>query len=301
MTGIRPRNFRPGDIAEYFAIWGMSSIAQVIPVPRQEDYGIDLSCGLTRISKNDLIVENVFGIQVKNYKKNIRIKYGGIDKDRKWKKYEIEWLLFKPHHPFLILIADMDAKKIDLFTTSPMWHVRWHTGYPYPYQINLIPYKTGDTTKKIKNDIEEKTKLNKLDYGDCKIWNVNLGDPIISLYVDDFLNKNKQEEIYKILKFWIEFDQRNVTHQLLNIPYCEKYNAWETNLKPKYNNLVPKVFGSTSLDGSIDNILKMLKTMKPMIDTLSFQLKLQQNKDNKVVKEFYSLLNDALNYYGSVK
>ena len=62
------------------------------------------------------------------------------------------------------------------------------------------------------------------------------------------------------------------------------------------NNLVPKVFGSTSLDDSIDNILKMLKTMKPMIDTLSFQLKLQQNKDNKVVKEFYSSSFAPLNW-----
>ena len=170
MSGVRPLNFRSGDRAEYFAIWGLSSIAQVIPVPRQEDYGIDIFCGLTKIDKNELMIEDVFGVQVKKMQKDLKIIYGGKNKKKEWKKYEIEWLLFKQNYPLIIIVADLANQKLDIFSTSRMWYVRWQIGYAY--QINLIPYVDFDISKEPNSKLKKEDEFK--DFGDRNIWNVPL-------------------------------------------------------------------------------------------------------------------------------
>jgi len=65
MSGRRPRSFREGDRAEYLVKYLLLTFAQVVLVPRQEDYGVDLLCALTTRDSKSLFVEDIFGIQVK--------------------------------------------------------------------------------------------------------------------------------------------------------------------------------------------------------------------------------------------
>jgi hypothetical protein len=290
MSGIRPLNFRAADRAEYFALWGLSSIAQVIPVPRQEDYGIDLFYGLTRMDKDELIIEDVFGVQVKKMQENLKIAYGGKNRRNEWKKREIEWLLFKQNYPLIILVADTDGQKLDIFSTSRMWYVRWQIGYAY--QINLIPYANFDISHKPDKKLDREDHLKA--FGDRNIWSVPLGKPIISINLDNLMNEHKMKELYNIFKKWIDLDQENVTYQLLNIPFYQNYIEWETNVMPDFNKKRSKVFGSTKPSQAIDNIFRMIKSMMPMIDALQFQLHLSKDDDSKIVNEFYRFLNKII-------
>lgn len=66
MVGRRSSGLHEGDRSEYLATFMLSSVAAVTPIPRQEDYGLDLICSLTRREANSLFVEQGFGVQVKS-------------------------------------------------------------------------------------------------------------------------------------------------------------------------------------------------------------------------------------------
>jgi len=66
MPGAQPRGIHEGTRAEYLTVLALSAYAQVVPVPRQEDYGTDFFAALTRRDARSLFVEDVFGVQVKN-------------------------------------------------------------------------------------------------------------------------------------------------------------------------------------------------------------------------------------------
>ena len=62
-SGRRFAAFHEGDRSEYLATFVLSSFAAVSPVPRQEYYGLDLICSLTRREEDgSLYVEQGFGV-----------------------------------------------------------------------------------------------------------------------------------------------------------------------------------------------------------------------------------------------
>jgi len=196
MSGRRPRGFRDGDRAEYLVKYVLSTFAQVVSVPRQEDYGVDLLCALTRRDSKSLFVEDTFGVQVKKRAKNgIDITYGGHNKQGEWKKYEIEWLLFGPSHPLLIGLVDMRQCRVDLYSTSNMWHVRWMAGCPF--KVNLLPdVQLVDP----KPTLDPSTKSAQGNRGDCKSWDVPLGPPIISLSAAEYLDDTTINQIHSTFR-----------------------------------------------------------------------------------------------------
>jgi len=62
----RPRNTRIGDEAEYLTQFFLSRIAQAIPVPRQEDFGIDYHGALLIPTPTSLLHGPPFQTQVKS-------------------------------------------------------------------------------------------------------------------------------------------------------------------------------------------------------------------------------------------
>ncbi len=283
MSGLRPRGFHEGDRAEYLAKYVLSTFAQVVPVPRQEDYGVDLLCALTRRDSKSLFVEDTFGVQIKTRAKDgIDITYGGHNKKGEWKDYEIRWLLFGPSHPLLIGLVDMRQCRVDLYSTSNMWHVRWMAGCPF--KVNLLPdVQLVDP----KPTLDPSTKSAQGNRGDCKSWDVPLGPPIISLSAAEYLDDTTINRIYSTFKTWLSLDRRNVTHQKLNIPFREGFKSWSLNEEPKQQEHEEGMFGNP---GQGMNVAEILKTISPMICALEYNFGLQNNKSKVCLNGIIDLL-----------
>lgn len=286
MSGRRPRGFHGGDRAEYLAKYVLSTFAQVVPVPRQEDYGVDLLCALTTRDSKSLFVEDTFGVQVKKRAKNgIDITYGGHNKKGEWKKYEIEWLLFGPSHPLLIGLVDIRQCRVDLYSTSNMWYVRWMAGYPF--KVKLRSGMSGDQLVDPKAALDPSAESAQGDHGDCKIWDVPLGPPIISLSAADYLDDTTINQIYSTFKTWLSLDRRNVTYQKLDIPFRERFKSWSLNKEPQQQEHEARMFGNP---GQGMNVADILRTISPMICALEYNFELQQNKDKVYLNGILDLL-----------
>lgn len=287
MPGRRLSDVRPGDRAEYMAIYILSSFAQVVPVPRQEDYGLDFFCALTREENHSLFVEDVFGVQAKKHTKGkkIEIIYGGKDKKKIWKKHEIKWLLFGPYFPLLIALVDIDNNILSLYSTANMWKARWMAGHPY--QVKLIP-QTTSRQQNLSITNQSPTKLPKGNAGDCKVWEIPLGPPIATLPVKYCNDTNKVKDIYSALKCWLELDQQNVVHQKLGVPACNRFMSWMPNQIPDKSKVESGLFGHPRKGMNVNGILNIIS---PMIQALAYNYKLQNNKkDLKSLKGILGLL-----------
>jgi hypothetical protein len=139
--------FRQGDRSEYLALYMLSALGLAVPVPRQEDVGIDFHCNLARQDGEAITYFAPYNVQVKSASVK-RLEYGGHSKKKKkdkppeWKGYEIQWILSQ-ETPYFIAIVDKDKAKLRLFSTATRWFAV-HNPKP-PYELVFRPYvPTGD-------------------------------------------------------------------------------------------------------------------------------------------------------------
>lgn len=115
--------FRQGDRSEYLALYILSALGIVVPVPRQEDIGADFYCSLAESRGSRLTFHSPCLVQTKS--RSIKeITYGGIDEKRRWKHEEVDWL-FNQELPLLIGIVDKEKLLLDLYATSNIWGARY--------------------------------------------------------------------------------------------------------------------------------------------------------------------------------
>jgi len=163
--------------------------------------------------------------------------------------------------------------------------VRWMAGYPF--KVKLRSGMPGDQLVDPKAALDPSAKSAQGDRGDCKIWNVPLGPPIISLSAADYLGGTTINQIYSTFKTWISLDRRNVTYQQLNIPAREKFKSWSPNEKPQQQGHETIVFGNRGQDMNVANILR---TISPMICALEYNYELQENRDKLHLNGILDLL-----------
>jgi len=278
MPGTRPAGFHEGDRAEYLTTFVLSSIAAVIPVPRQEDYGIDHLCALTQRAEQSLYVKKAFGVQVKAASVR-KLCYGGFgkkgNKKGKWRSWEVEWL-YKQDYPMFIASVDNKTWQLKLYSTIRMWWVRWMRGRPC--QVNLIPDQESFSGP----PEDEPYSYQELDvsddgYGDGREWEVPLGRPVIDVKVSDLESKEVRDQLYQCLDRWISLDRRNITHHQLGIPCSFQFAHWEPNEIPEDSNIRPIPFSNPVED---QNIKKILSAITPGIMGLMYNFRRQNQHDH---------------------
>ena len=113
---------------EYLARYIVSRFAFISESNVSDDYGIDFYCGLAKESSNG---ENI------HYEKPflLQIKTKTIKKHNKYKKPDIELIhkhqvntLYNLEVPFFIGFLDLETKRLDIHSTSMMWHTYLITG-----------------------------------------------------------------------------------------------------------------------------------------------------------------------------
>ena len=229
MTGLLLSYPLEGHRNEAFAEYVLSSIATVVRVPRQVDFGFDLLCTLTSYYDKALYAGKSFGIQVKPYSGKT-VTYGALHKRNgkyKWKEYEIDWL-FKQDQPLFLGIVDLKNQALSLYSTHRMWWV--YNEFGKPGKIILVPdvQPSGD----IGTSWFKRTKLPTLDggkvAGDGYSYKVPLGEPVVQIDIKQLENEDQQSrsEITESVKYAIELNNRNIMNCHGNIPITEDRNAW---------------------------------------------------------------------------
>ncbi len=133
-------SFRQGDRSEYLALYVLSALGLAVPVPRQEDVGIDFHCNLAKQDGQIITYFAPYNVQVKSSSVKT-IKYGGFAKQRKgkqreWQWSEIQWLLSQ-ETPFFIAVVNKSKAQVELFSTATRWFAV-HNMQP-PFEVVFRP------------------------------------------------------------------------------------------------------------------------------------------------------------------
>ena len=219
------KNTRKGAYAEYFAIYIFSVLGFTTPVPRQEDYGVDLFCSLNHNKKNQTFVGDAYAVQVKSSYSDIT--YGITHKGRASKE-QIDFL-FNLEIPFFISIVDLNNQTISLYSTSPYRFVKKEhpdcsaIRFKFEQSIGNSTIHTDYTRRKIRNPTNIK--------GDGYKYTVNLQHPIVSIQAEDIQDVNQVYHFREILRTYVRLEQKNIVFDDLHWPHFHWPHKFTTNDK----------------------------------------------------------------------
>jgi hypothetical protein len=224
----RHATFRQGDRAEYLAQYILSAFAIAVPVPRQEDVGVDFHCSLLVRDGHNLRPTLPFNIQIKKSGEDVLkngVRFGGLTPAGDWRRHEIEQLC-QTDVPFLIGLVNLETQTLDIFSTITRYFVlaNWQGTGP-PREIALIPYEPkgeGHLNAGVQEDLEAKPGIPQ------KLWTLPLGQPIVSIPIDDSENVEKCEIIKIILAPFISMDQENWVRFKIGLGYFN----WPLIMRP---------------------------------------------------------------------
>lgn len=273
MPGLQWRPFWEGNRAELFATYILSSVAAVVPVPRPVDYGLDLLCTLTCRDGDALYAGKAFGVQVKSAN-DPRASYGGLSKTGHWKEYELNWL-FGQDQPILLCVADLQAWRLRLYSTSRMWWVRWMKGRPG--EIVLVPdLSLDDFQDQTEKDRYVRTPLEAsvlgAACGDGYSYQVPLGAPIVDIFLKEQETQDYRDQLRECLNRWVGLDYRNIRHQQSGIPYSVEWADWESNAPPSSSARIWHYWNP----GIDKNIAEILGSIAPAITSMLLNLDAQK-------------------------
>ncbi len=215
----RLSSFRRGDRAEYLAQYILSALAITVPVPRQEDVGVDFHCSLLRREGDNLRPTLPFNIQIKSAGRDVLgngIRFGGVTEAGTWRRHEIE-LLCQTDTPFLIGLVDLNKQALDIFSTITRYFVlsNWQ-GTGIPREVALIPYDPvgeGHLGAGAQTELDAKPDMPQ------RVWSLPLGQPIVSISIEESENEHRCEEIKMILDPYLRMDQENAVCFRIGLGY----------------------------------------------------------------------------------
>jgi len=210
MSGKRLYNFREGDRSEYLAVFGLSRIAFVTPVPRQEDFGVvDLRCVLARKENNSVFPNNAFNVQVKSNLDTIRLD-----------ENQIRWITTMMNCPFFICLVDKKKQRLKIYSCTRIWLALFLRMTPKEIKLHLdedgpeCHYKFSQPDP---NDIDGE-------------FDVYLGLPILDLKINQL--ENDPNIAFGILDSWIRLDIGNICRMRIGRCAVRHYSKWQSNIIP---------------------------------------------------------------------
>lgn len=176
MPGRRHKMDSTGARYQDFAKAVLGSLAAVVEVPREHDFGIDLFCQLLKPAGSATqTTTHLFSVQVKGGQE--RLCYGGL-KSSEWKEYEFTWLKSLAT-PLYLAVVDEKFRYVNLFSLLPLWWIFWQTA-PHPFHVD---FKTGNpkrTLARWQKPTYVSARTSQL-FGDRRNWTVPLGPPFLRL------------------------------------------------------------------------------------------------------------------------
>lgn len=215
----RLNTVRSGDQGEYVAAHLLSQICSVVPVPRQEDHGVDFHCAILEKDGSLLLQGESFDVQIKRLDAgSVVIDAGGSPK----KRYQVVWHLGGRPNPFLLGLVNRAQSALELYSTSNLWEVRWDG---IPLRLQLVPGGKREVTFEGPQ-------------GARSCARVALGAPVVRLAYRVQENAvalpgpDELEQARNALRAWTRLDDWNRVMARWNVPVCFDFESWEANSQP---------------------------------------------------------------------
>lgn len=200
MAGSIAANLHEGSRSEYLAQFVFSSFGTAIPVPHQEDSGLDIYCTLLERVGQRAWPRAYYSVQVKSTMEPW--VFGSPE--------SVRWLIEHPLPIFLCIVQKPEAR-ILVYHTTPrfaVWALPTH-----PNRLELIP--------------GTETKAHTVDWvtGDT----FKLQAPILNFTIQEVLDRDFRVHVADVLKFWIDYDVENLFRIKSGIHHCRVPGDYETN------------------------------------------------------------------------
>ena len=254
MSGTRPRNPHIGDRAEYLGTFLLSWVAQAVPVPRQEDYGIDFRGGLLWDDGQRMVIGRSFSVQFKSNRNTLFEPVGALTTrhgKQEWHEEHVRWLLGRtpfPVDPTPLFFGHVDVPgtSVTLYSPAPMWNARW---LGFPTEIEFDPTRWPPLA-----DIEfNRLPFELIAITDCYPKGfpspvpglqqrvvVPIGGPVARISAADAAApdaEDRRRAVVRTLDEWIRLDTLNRLAATLEVPVCFWHAGWEENAAPKHEHL----------------------------------------------------------------
>ena len=202
MTGSLAIGFHEGSRSEYLAQFVFSSFGTAIPVPHQEDTGIDLYCTLLEPEGKRAWPRAYYSVQVKS----------AMDPWFFDNPESVRWIIEHPLPIFLCIVQKSEAR-ILVYPTTPRfaaWILPIHKKH-----LTLIP--------------GTKTKAQTVEGGWTEGDSFDLTAPILNFTIQEALNPDYRMQVTKVLKYWIDYDVENLFRIKSGIHHFRVPYQYETN------------------------------------------------------------------------
>jgi hypothetical protein len=201
MVGSIAANLHEGSRSEYLAQFVFSSFGTAIPVPHQEDSGLDIYCTLLERDGQRAWPHAYYSVQVKST----------MDPWVFSSPESVRWIIEHPLPIFLCIVQKPEAI-IRIYHTSPRF-AAWSLPIQRWSRLELIP---GTETK-----------------GHTIEWRMGdtfkLEAPILEFTIQQVLDRDFRAQVAKVLKFWIDFDVENLFRIKSGIYFFWAPHEYETN------------------------------------------------------------------------
>jgi len=200
MVGSIAPNLHEGSRSEYLAQFVFSSFGTAIPVPHQEDSGIDIYCTLLERDGQRAWPRAYYCLQVKS----------NISPWRFEGSKSVQWIIEHPLPIFLCIVQKSDARML-VYHTAPRFAL-WALP-DQPTRLELIP--------------GTETKANTVDWMTGETF--HLRAPILNFTIQEALNSGFRDRVAEVLKFWIDYDVQNLARIRTGIQYFWVPADYQTN------------------------------------------------------------------------
>ncbi len=181
MPGAIAPNLHEGSRSEYLAQYVFAAWGTVVPVPHQEDSGLDLYCNLVERVGQRAWAKSPYTVQVKS-----NMKPWVFDKPE-----SVRWLIEHPL-PLFLCVVDKSEARVRVYQTTPRFYI-WSRAR-LPARLLLTP-----TT-------EMKGVPPKWSDGE----NFSLSAPILDFTLQQYLDEGFLSKAKSVIESWVGVDHANL-------------------------------------------------------------------------------------------
>ena len=201
-VGSIATNLHEGSRSEYLAQYVFSSFGTAVPVPHQEDTGLDIYCTLLEPDGRRAWPRALYSVQVKS-----TMKPWIFDGPK-----SVRWIIEHPLPIFLCVVRKKEAR-ILVYHTTPRF-----AAWILPFHKTRLKLILGTETRarSVETSWEEGSSF-------------ELKAPILDFTIQQALDDSFRARLATVLKFWIDNDSENIFRVKCGNPNFQAPYEYETN------------------------------------------------------------------------
>ena len=203
MAGAIAPNLHEGSRSEILADYLFSTWGTVTPVRRQDDYGIDLFCTLTKRIGQRAFVTDHYSVQVKSTTDPWVLE--GND--------SVEWLANHPT-PLYLACVDKGGAQLSIYRTAARFLAAM-----WPHDRLVLTPAVGDE-------------------GHCPQWrdpaNFDLSAPILRVGLADLNDATRLSELRQVFEYWVGVDRDQCAMRRMGLLRVREPDRYRVNEIPNY-------------------------------------------------------------------